>query len=146
MKYVFMSFKPIYAMKIVRREKDCEVRTYFSSLSNGDHVLVYASSPLKAVLGEFTVEDVAIGIYPEIEQYLKNQCLLFDEDNWAFVRKHYLRSKRKLIIIKICNVEVFPKPVYLSRIKSLFPVFRPPMSYIVIDQNLYKKIKEIAYD
>ncbi len=146
MRYVFMSFKPLYARKIIDGVKDCEIRTYFGEIGSGDIVVVYASTPVKAVLGEFIVEDVAVGKFESVIEYLRMCCRMFDEDNWRFVNEHYVSSKRKLIVIKISSVERYRNPVTLETLKRLVPGFRPPISYTYIDPELYAAIRGLGMD
>ncbi len=136
-----MSFKPIYAHEIIDGMKDCEVRTYFGDVGEGDRVIVYSSSPEKSFLGEFTIRDVYVGDYVNVCSYVKARCELFEEVNWDFIRRKYSSSKRRLIVIGISNVERYSKPVTLSEIRSYIPYFKPPMSYIVIPKEVVKLIR-----
>ena len=61
MKILIMSIKPRYSQRIFAREKRFELRRTPLRLENGDLVIVYASAPVKAVVGAFTVEGVARG-------------------------------------------------------------------------------------
>ncbi len=136
----------MYARKIVCKEKDCEVRTLFGSIDPGDRVLIYASSPIKAVLGMFTVSDVFVGRSEEVRRFLEERCTMFDEDNWRFFEEHYSRSSRRLLVIVIDleSVEAFEEPVTLETLRRLAPGFRPPMSYTSIDPDLFEKIVAIG--
>ncbi len=143
MKLLVMSFKPLYALKIVRGEKDCEVRTYFGMIERGDRVIIYASSPKKSFLGIFEVHDVMVGDYSSVEWYLNKYCVMFDEDNWRFVKEHYVYSSRKLVVIKIGNVRVFPREIALHEVKSYIPSFRPPLSYTLAKYELVDVLRRI---
>ncbi len=139
-----MSFKPVYAFKIVEGSKDCEVRTYFSYIPRGSKVVIYASSPTKAVIGEFTVADVFIGNYLDTLKYLRTCCYLFDEENWRFFNEHYIGSKRKLIVLKVENPIQYSRPISLDELRRLFPTFRPPISYVRINEEFYLLLRELA--
>ncbi len=143
--YFVMSFKPLYAFKIIKGIKDCEIRTYFGYVSRGDTVLVYASSPTKAFIGEFTVEDTFIGYSDSAIAYLSNYCKLFDEDNWRFVYEHYIGSKRRLIVLRINDVTKYPRQVTLHEVKEVVPLFRPPLSYVSISEEFVRLIRSLAY-
>jgi len=142
-KLIVMSFKPLYALKIVRGEKDCEVRTYFGIVEQGDRVIIYASSPRRAFLGVFEVHDVLVGDYNNVVWYLNRCCVMFDEDNWRFVEEHYARSTRKLMVIKIGKVRVFPREIALHEVKSYIPSFRPPLSYTLARYELVNVLRQI---
>ncbi len=142
---VFMSFKPLYARKIVDGIMDCEVRTYFKQLCPRDIVLVYASHPVKAVLGYFLIDTVYTGSYNDIVAFVKNKCRLFDRDNWDYIVKHYSCSKRKLVAIKICCITVFGKPVSLNTIRSMLPIFKPPRSYMYVSSGFLETIYDKGF-
>ena len=139
-----MSFKPLYAFKIVEGTKDCEVRTYFSYIPKDSKVLIYASSPTRAIIGEFVVDEVFIGSYVEVAKYLRNYCYQFDEDNWGFFNKHYLGSKRRLIVLRIKDPTRYSRPLRLNELRRIIPNFRPPISYVKINKELYFLLKELA--
>ena len=142
-KLIVMSFKPVYALKIVHGEKDCEVRTYFGTIEQGDRVIIYASSPRKSFLGVFEVRDVMVGNYSDVVWYLNKYCTMFDEDNWRFVKEHYAYSTRKLVVIKIGDVRVFPREITLYEVKSYIPSFRPPLSYTLAKHELVNVLRRI---
>ena len=142
-KLIVMAFKPLYALKIVNRAKDCEVRTYFGNIEEGDLILIYASSPRKAFIGMFKVLDVVIGYYYDIVSYLHTSCKLFDEDNWRFVEEHYSKSLRKLMVIKVGDVKVFPREAPLYEVRRYIPSYRPPISYVQASYELISVLRKI---
>lgn len=141
--YYVMSFKPIFARKIVSGGKDCEVRTYFGLIKPGDRVLIYASSPLKAFLGVFNVVDVSTGTYSDIVKYINEQCTKFDEDNWRFIEERYLRHSRRLIALKISDVRMFQRQVSLYDVKVYIREFKPPRSYSVASVELISTLSTL---
>ncbi len=142
--YFVMSFKPIYAFKIIEGVKDCEVRTYFGDLAPDDVVLIYASSPTKAFIGEFVVNEVFTGYINDVIEYLSNYCLMFDEDNWRFVREHYVGSRRRLVVIHVGEVTRYSQPVPLSSVRSVIPNFMPPMSYVKVSEDFVRLIRSLG--
>ena len=142
-KLIVMAFKPLYALKIVNRVKDCEVRTYFGNIERNDLVLIYASSPRKAFLGIFRVLDIAVGYYDDIVSYLRKGCKFFDEDNWHFIEEHYSKSWRKLMVIKIGDVKAFPREAPLHEVRKYIPSYRPPLSYVQASHELVSVLKQI---
>ena len=142
-KLIVMAFKPLYALKIVNRMKDCEVRTYFGDIKRNDLVLIYASSPKKAFIGMFKVLDVIVGYYDDVVSYLHKSCKLFDEDNWYFIKEHYSKSLRKLMVIKIGNVKVFPREASLYEVRKYISSYRPPFSYVQASHELISVLKKI---
>jgi len=139
-RYIVMSFKPLYAHEIISQVKDCEVRTYFGRLNNGDKVVIYSSSPEKAFIGEFTIYELYVGSYIDVCKYVERRCSLFDELNWDFIKRKYSTSRRKLVVIKISNVVKYSKPISLNEIKQYIPEFRPPLSYAVVPKEFIRLI------
>ncbi len=141
-----MSFKPIFAKKIIEGSMDCEVRTFFKPLDRNDTIILYASSPMKSFIALFSPDKVFTGKYDDIVDYIRINCKKFDKDNWFFIRKHYMRSKRKLIAFKIANIEVFKHPIRLETIRSIYSRFKPPIGYTYIDKKLFETIVALAYE
>ena len=59
-KYLFISVKPIYAQKILSREKSIELRKLKPKVSPGDYIIIYASGPQKAVVGFGLIKRVIV--------------------------------------------------------------------------------------
>lgn len=50
-KYLFIAVKPEYANKLISGQKDIELRKMRPHIQPGDYVIIYASAPVKAVIG-----------------------------------------------------------------------------------------------
>jgi predicted transcriptional regulator len=59
--YLFLPIEPEWAIAILRGTKKWELRTKRPAIASGDVVVVYASAPLKAVVGHFTVGEIFSG-------------------------------------------------------------------------------------
>jgi predicted transcriptional regulator len=55
---VILSIKPIYAEKILNGEKTFELRKSIFKKNNIKEVIIYASSPISKVIGEFEIESI----------------------------------------------------------------------------------------
>ena len=62
---LLLSIHPEYAEKIFDGTKRVELRRVRPRLQNGDLVIVYVSSPVKAVCGAFRVDNVVAGTAPD---------------------------------------------------------------------------------
>lgn len=142
--YILMSLKPMFALEIVNKVKDCEVRTYFKPVTPRDVVVIYASSPLRKILGEFVVEEVWVLGFRDALRVVEKVCGRFGEENMRYVVERYSKSVRKLIVIKVGDVVNYRRPVPLDVIKALDPSFRPPISYTYLNEDMYMKIRGIA--
>jgi predicted transcriptional regulator len=59
--YLFLPIDPEWAIAILRGTKKWELRTKRPAIDRGDVVVVYASAPLKAIVGSFTVGEIVSG-------------------------------------------------------------------------------------
>jgi len=135
-----MSFKPLFAQKIINGVMDCEVRSFLGRIQEGDIVLVYASTPIKAVIGFFRVGWVYTGYYSTIIDIVCRRCRSFDEDNWMFIRKRYSCSRRKLIVFQVNNPVKIREPIGLNHLKNLG--LSAPRSYIVVKEHVRKDLEK----
>lgn len=123
-KYLFISVKPEFANKIVEREKTIELRKVKPHVREGDYVIIYASSPVMAVIGFGTIKEV-IDTTPE-QMWEDNSALLgieklrFDE--------YYTGQKRSVGIV-IDNIRKVSPIIRLNDIRNLIPSFHPPQIY-----------------
>ncbi|GAB6946571.1 hypothetical protein JCM16161A_07010 [Vulcanisaeta sp. JCM 16161] len=109
-----MSLKPRFADEILTGRKKCEVRTFISPISKGDTVLVYYSSPVKAVKGYFIAGDSIIIRPSELMDILNNRCGSMPRDNIEYVVTRYLRSRRRILILEVENPTTFPGAITLE--------------------------------
>lgn len=120
---VLLSIKPEYAFKIFDGSKKFEFRKVIFKNPNIKTVVVYASSPVQQVIGEFEIEDI----------------LTHDPDRiWSLTKKHagitkdffdqYFADREIAYAIKIKNVTRYNIPL---SIREDFNA-TPPQSYIYI--------------
>jgi predicted transcriptional regulator len=64
--YLFLPIQPLWALAILEGKKKWELRTKRPSIDAGDIVVLYATSPLRAVVGSFVVGDVVSGTPAEL--------------------------------------------------------------------------------
>ncbi len=128
---MLISIKPKYITQIFSGEKTVELRRVKTKLKSGDLVIVYATSPEKALVGFFEVNKV------------------LTEDNldsfWEKVKNHacvnhetfqdYYRGASLGVGIFISNTHQFSKPVSLETLKSKIPGFHPPQNYHYLDDK-----------
>jgi predicted transcriptional regulator len=59
--YLFLPIHPRFALAILEGSKKWELRAKRPSVDRGDIVVVYATSPLRAVVGSFAVGEIVSG-------------------------------------------------------------------------------------
>jgi predicted transcriptional regulator len=121
---LLLSIRPQFATKIFNGSKTVELRRVRPSVSAGDLVLVYASSPTRALLGAFEVDRVLCStpstIWSEIEDCAGVSRTEFDE---------YYAGAKKAFGIFIKRTWLFDEPVKLPALRQKRAQFRPPQGY-----------------
>ncbi len=106
---VLLSIKPQFAIKIFDGTKKFEFRKIIFKNSDIQTVVVYASSPIQKVIGEFTIDEILEGS-PDIlwEKTKKHSGIskeFFDE---------YFFNKDKAFAIKVKDINRYKKPLELT--------------------------------
>ena len=135
---ILMALKPKFADEILTGLKKCEVRTFMGPISKGDKVLVYYSSPVKAVKGYFTAGDSIVVGSSELLNVLGSRCGNIPSDNLEYIMTRYLGSKRKILILGIINPVIFPKAVPLTELRKLN--VKVPRSYTKVGDEACQEI------
>ena len=123
-KYLFISVKPIYAQKILSREKSIELRKLKPKVSPGDYIIIYASEPQKAVVGFGLIKRVIVTTPQEMwNSHSKN--LGIDKKSFG----DYYAGKSKAVGIVIDSVRSLTIPIPLSKLRGIDASFAPPQVY-----------------
>ncbi len=121
---LLLSIRPEYAQKILDGTKTAELRRVEPRLTKGDVVLVYASSPMKALLGGFTVDRVVDSRPRTLWRAVKDRAGITYSD---FINYYSGASRGYGIFFK--EFIPFAKPIYLETLRKQRPDFRPPQGY-----------------
>lgn len=121
---VLLSIKPKYVEKIEQRSKLFEFRKQnFKTRPN--EIWIYASAPVKRIVGKFYVDD----IIEKSPKELWNQC-----KDYAGIEEKpffdYFRNKNKGIAIRIKKYVRFDCPIDPYEVNLNFT---PPQSYAYLD-------------
>lgn len=120
---VLLSIKPEFAFKIFDGTKKFEFRKTIFKNTEVKQVVVYASSPLRQVIGEFEIEEI-------LQDDLSTLWDLTGEysgisENFFY---EYFENKEQGYAIKIKNVKKYKEPKNLREEFKLFP----PQSFVYI--------------
>lgn len=101
---VILSIKPYYAEKILQGEKTYELRKTIFKVPNIKTVIIYASSPISKIIGEFEIdtilhEDITV-LWKKTKEFAAVDKSFFDE---------YFAHKEKGYAIKIKNFRRYSK-------------------------------------
>lgn len=120
---VLLSIKPEFAFKIFEGTKRFEFRKVIFKKPNITTVVVYASSPVQKVIGEFEIDKILSSDPNEIWEQTK-QYSGISEDFF----NEYFEDREIAHAIKIKKAKKYKTPL---NIKSDFNVF-PPQSYVYL--------------
>lgn len=126
---VLLSIKPRYVEEIIEGNKKYEFRrSIWRCREDVDMVYMYASSPMKKIVGAFTVEK----IFEDHPEKLWNRFREFSgiKEKEFF---NYFKTSKKGFAIEIEEVEVFETPI---NPKLIIPNFVPPQSFCYIDEHI----------
>ena len=124
---MLMSIKPKYGLEILRGRKKVELRGFVGTIASGDVVVLYLSSPVQAIGGEFRVGRVVFGVdeIKRLVEGLKDPGV--DEEDWS-----YLIGRRRPMAIEVLDPLEYELKVTLRALRSEVPGFKPPRSYRVL--------------
>ena len=122
---VLLSIKPEFAEKILSGEKTFEFRRAVFKDPKVSAVVIYASSPVQKVVGEFSIDDVYE--MPPAELWEKTS------QGSGIDRKYfdaYFEGKRKGYAIKVGRVFCYDSPINLGSLG----IKTPPQSFCYLDR------------
>lgn len=120
---VLMSIKPEFAEKIFNGTKKFEFRRSIFKNKNVKRVIVYASSPVQKVIGEFEIGAI---IDSDLET-LWNQTSAYSGISKEYFDS-YFDDKKKGFAIKVKKIKKYSKPLC---IRKNFKV-APPQSFLYL--------------
>ena len=124
-KSILLSIKPKYAEQILSGIKLVEIRRRFSDRWIGSRVVIYASRPLSALLGEATITNVTNASPIDVwNRFGKNLGCSLEE------LLAYSGSLNQISAVELGHVIPYRAPVTLSQLSYLVDAdLRPPQSY-----------------
>lgn len=124
---VLLSIKPEFAFKIFDGEKKFEFRKVIFKNPDIRTVVVYASSPVQQVIGEFEIDDILSSSPDEIWELTKKYSGISE-----MYFHEYFENRSVAHAIKIKNTKRYKKPMSL---KEDFNVL-PPQSYLYLNEEV----------
>ena len=122
---ILMSIRPQYAEKIFNGTKTVELRRIKPKfLQENDLIFVYVSSPVKSLVGAFSVASVMEKPLFTLWKYVKDSAGVSRSDFFS-----YFQGVEKGVAIFIKNVWFLPKPIHLSDMQKEVKKFHPPQNF-----------------
>ena len=123
---VLLSIKPEYVEKIFSGIKKYEYRRSIFKNKEIDTIVIYSSSPVKRIVGEFKIKNI---ICDTPENLWKLHHKIDKESHKNFL--NYLKDLEKAYAIEITDIKKYPNPL---EIQELFPNLKKvPQSFMYID-------------
>ena len=120
---VLLSIKPEFAFKIFEGKKKFEFRKVIFKNPNVKTVVVYASSPIQRVIGEFEIDNILSSDPTEIWRLTKKYSGISEDFFYE-----YFADRKIAYAIKIKNTKKYKQPLHLQ---DNFNVV-PPQSYLYL--------------
>lgn len=127
-----MSIKPGFGDAILDGRKRAELRRLVNGpIMPGDTIVLYLSSPRKAIEGFFRAGRVYIGRRSELMSIARGLGDLgLREGDWG-----YIDEDREGMMILVNEPRRCPRPITLEQLINLIRGFKPPLSYVRLRPN-----------
>ena len=137
-KIIFLSIHPYYVNMIIQGRKVVDLRRVRPTVSDGDKVVIYSTHPTKAIQALSTVDGLS---------YLKIEKLWSEVGDRAGVTRsefeNYFDGTEKGAAIYLREVIVLSEQITLSKLRAIWPNFRPPQSYRYFSANDFNKLIQL---
>ena len=120
---VLLSIKPEFADKIFSGEKKYEFRRSIFKNQTVKKIIVYASSPVQKVIGEFEIESILDGNPTWLWEQTRKHAGISEDFFFA-----YFKEKENGYAIKVTKVVKYKEPLCLKKDFKL----SPPQSFAYI--------------
>lgn len=136
---VLLSVRPEYADKIFSGTKTVELRRIFPKATI-DTVLMYVTSPVKALVGITTVEKVIVQHPFALWKRVRNEAGITYEEF-----ETYYEGASLGYAIFLDEVKRFSQPISLNELREQWAGFQPPQSYFYLHVDQIKWIYQSAH-
>ena len=142
-KFLFISVKPEFANKLISKTKTIELRKNRPNVNIGDFIIIYATVPIKSVIGFGKIKRIIDDTPQNIWLNYSNQLGI---DNSRYFE--YYKDTNRAIGIEIHSICKLPFTINLADIRTFIPKFSPPQSYKYITNfkalKTYSMIKQFS--
>ena len=123
-KYLFISIREEYTNRIFEGTKKIELRKSKPNVAPGDKVIIYCTSPVKAIVGVAQVKDIIVH-KPNTMWRLHSKVLGIDRQSYL----DYYGDSEKAIGIVLSKPKKLANNIGLNLIKEQVPSFTPPQTF-----------------
>lgn len=118
-----ISIYPNYVNAILDGQKLVECRKTTLGLVRGDVLQLYATAPVKAILGQAQVLDVHRGTPEELWDQFEHRTCVRKDDYFA-----YYAGKKEAVLLALTDVRRYRNPVLLAELRGVESRFSPPQT------------------
>lgn len=127
---LLLSIRPRHAEKILDGTKTVELRRVLPRIRKGDLVLIYASSPVKALIGTFKVDKVVTDRPRQLWDIVQDKAGITRKEFNA-----YYAGASEGYGIFFSDVLSLHKPLNLETLRQEWPSFHPPQGYCYLTEE-----------
>lgn len=135
-KCILLSIRPHHAKNIFAGTKTVELRRTKPPVNTGDIVVVYASSPTMATIGEFTVKKIVRAAPHALWEKIKSSAGI----SRAVYRNYFIGAPTAYGIV-INKTTSYKRQVTLQKIQKNWHGFVPPQTFRYLTPNKHLALK-----
>lgn len=121
---VLLSVRPKFARALMSGDKTVELRRTLPRLPSGSVVVVYASSPTRALLGTVRLDATHVGTIEETWRLFGRRARI---DRTGY--DSYFDGAQRAIALEVSQPDALAAPRSLRSIQAADDTFRPPQSF-----------------
>ncbi|MND81939.1 ASCH domain protein [compost metagenome] len=131
---IVLSIKPQFTNLILDGSKTIEMRTKIGKkFINGATILIYSSSPIKAIVATVKIDKIQKLKKNEITKHHLKQIHISEQ-----FFNDYMKDKENCYLIEIKDINKLTVPIFLSELKSLG--FTAPQSFCYANECVQKLV------
>lgn len=130
MKYAVISIKPEYVEAIIEGCKTYELRRRRPSLSHGDKLIIYETSPGKKVMAVAEVDRIMGAEIDSLWEKVKGHCAVGYTD---FL--NYFSGCDIGYALKLKNIVTYRNPYTLEDLREYMPQYNPPQFFHFLNES-----------
>lgn len=128
--FIVISIKPEFCKKIMQGSKTIELRKSAPNLNEGSRVIIYSTSPEKAILGYCKIKKI-IKVSPITMWEKYSSQLGIDKKRF----EEYYENYTTAVGLVLSEIVKFDIPIPLKSVKEHFPIFQPPQTFKYLDKE-----------
>ena len=128
---LLLSIRPRYVDKILDGTKRVELRKTRPRIQSGDLVLIYATSPISALVGAFRASSVQVHSTEQLWAQVRQSAGITREEF-----ETYYNGFQIGVGIFFDDVMPLECPVGLDHVRDVWPGFHPPQGYLYVKAQL----------